>query len=241
MFELIGIAVVIWIAWKLIKLVARTATTQAYHQGAAEALDLPNAQKHFDEAETEFISSVFMPMGVSGAEQQSLLDKAVFLKDRVNQLNGGETGSPFRARYRNELIAKANNFGPSLASGFEEFQKTQENPEDDEDDEDDEEEQGFSTFEDWLEEFKDGAGYMDEHLAEKTEDGTCLIDLMDLTPLRRAYAQGVDPYQLGIEFGGQFDFGSFIAGSSKTGSEKPDTPDDDDATKRLPPTPSPLI
>ena len=207
MFELIGIAVVIWVVWKIIKAIARTATTQAYHQGAAESLDLATAQKQFEDAEADFIGSVFIPGGVSATEQQSMLDKATFLKDRINQLTGGETGSAFRARYRNELIAKANNFGPSIQAGFEAYQREKE--------QETEQGHGYESFEDWLEEFKDGAGSADEHLATTTEDGTSLIDLMDLTPLHRAFAEGVEPYELGVEFGEQFDIGEFLARNHK--------------------------
>jgi len=98
---------------------------------------------------------------------------------------------------------------------------------------------GYESFEEWLEEFKDGAGYIDEHLATKTGDGTSLIDLMDLTPLRRAYEEGVEPYELGTDFGSQFDIGMFL--ERNHGQARRHEDDDDDPPVAQPPLVAPII
>lgn len=64
------------------------------------------------------------------------------------------------------------------------------------------------TFEIWLMEFKRGAGEVNDSLA--ISHSSSLIDLMDLTPLRRSYLNEADPYGLGAEFGEQFIFPDFI-------------------------------
>ncbi len=73
----------------------------------------------------------------------------------------------------------------------------------------------YETFEDWLDAFKVAAAKVNLLLVE--HDGKCLIDFMDLVPLRSAFEAGLDPIGLGAEFGAHFDLGTFL-------SEKPSAP-----------------
>lgn len=66
----------------------------------------------------------------------------------------------------------------------------------------------YATFDDWLHHFKVAAARSNQHLAIK--DGRSLIDYMELTPLRRAFNDGVGPHELGREFAEQFDFSGFM-------------------------------
>lgn len=193
MLEMLGIAALIWIVWKMFRAASRTATTQAYHQGAAESLDLPSAEAQHREAEDAFIGAAGGPIGTEHSDIQGMLDKAVFLKDRVRQLTGKQHGPAFRAQYRNKLVRRANRVRTALSEAAS-------SP-------------TYESFEEWLEEFKSGAGDANDILAKK-ESG-CLIDFMDLAPLRRAYADDVEPYQLGKGFGEHFDFGEFMSNNSQ--------------------------
>lgn len=187
MLQIIVIGVVIWIVWKLVRAAARTATTQAYHQGAAESLDLPSAEAEHRAAELDFIGTAGDDHGLSNAELQSKLDKAVFLKDRVHQLSGKPHGTVFRATYRSELVTRVNRIRSANAGISTE--------------------PTYASFDEWLSVFKEGAGDANPTLSEK--DNSSLIDFMDHTPLQRAYADGVEPYQLGTSFGEDFDFADF--------------------------------
>jgi hypothetical protein len=199
MFELIGIAVVLWIVWKVIKAVARTATTQAYQQGEAESLSLPAAQTAFEEAEADFIGAMSSPNSTSAAEQQRLLDRAVFLKDRVNQLSGGETGSAYRAKYRDELIAEASHLAPVLSGDIETIRSR-------------EKQRIFASYETWLEIFKVSASGANDDLDTGDDDPIMdhIVAAIDQTPLREAYKNGVDPYRFGADFGENFDLEEFF-------------------------------
>lgn len=212
MFEIIGIAVVLWVVWKIIKAVGRTATTQAYHQGAAESMSLADARLALEEAEERFMGSQFSTGGNSASEQQSLLDKAAFLNDRVNQLTNRETGSVSRARYRAELIARASKTKTFLDK-IHDSKPTGKMA-------------SADSFDDWLNEFKEGAGEANELLV--TTDKGCLIDFMDISPLRRAHAEGIEPYQLGIEFGEQFDYDKFMGATGGSRIKNDNSTYDDD-------------
>lgn len=197
MFEIIGIAVVVWIIWVVLKAIGRTATNQAYHQGAAANMSLADAKAALQSAEEEFIGS-FSRGRDSASVQQNLLDKAASLNDRVGQLSNMESGPESRAIYRADLMKKANR----VRSFMDKVGPPKNHR------------HSFSSFDSWLDKFKDGAGVANELLA-KTDKG-CLIDFMDISPLRRAYEQGVEPYQLGMEFGEQFDYGKFLGGAHAT-------------------------
>ena len=66
----------------------------------------------------------------------------------------------------------------------------------------------FSSFHEWLHLFKYSAAQVNPGL--EVREGSSLIDFMDLTPLRRAFDDGVDPMDLGREFGLDFDLGKML-------------------------------
>lgn len=66
----------------------------------------------------------------------------------------------------------------------------------------------YSTFGEWYEVFKTAAGKMNPQLAQSS-DGASLIDFMDDTDLRRAYAEKSDPRSLARQFAKEFDFSTF--------------------------------
>lgn len=66
----------------------------------------------------------------------------------------------------------------------------------------------YGTFEEWYEVFVKSAGEMNQFLALNEEYSTP-IDFMDNAPLKKAFADGVDPITLGKEFGKDFDVAVF--------------------------------
>jgi hypothetical protein len=210
MLELIGIAAVIFFLWKLIKAIGKTSLNQSYHAGASSGLSLADATAQYDVAKRDFIAAFWTPGSAESDNIQSLLDRAVFLKDRINQLTSKESGSAFRATHRLELLAEANQLREVISEALEADEQSVRAPltKKSETSGNGSPAHGYATFEEWLEKFKLAAGKANEHLAG--EDGQSLIDFMELTPLRNGFAAGIDPTTLGTEFGEQFDFAEFI-------------------------------
>jgi len=78
----------------------------------------------------------------------------------------------------------------------------------------DESENDYDTFDDWLDAFKVAAAEANILLVE--HDGKCLMDFIDLAPLRRAFDVGLDPIGLGAQFGAEFDLGTFLGERQNT-------------------------
>lgn len=69
----------------------------------------------------------------------------------------------------------------------------------------------YEKWDDWYVAFKRRAGECNEKL-RVSEDGKSFMDFLDHEPLRRAYADKVDPEGLAEEFAAQFDMNSYLPG-----------------------------
>ena len=67
----------------------------------------------------------------------------------------------------------------------------------------------YESWDEWYLAFKHRAGECNVKL-EVSEDGTSFMDFLDHEPLRRAYADKVDPEGLAEEFAAQFDMNSYL-------------------------------
>ncbi len=65
-----------------------------------------------------------------------------------------------------------------------------------------------STWEKWLEIFKNEAGKRN-HQLQVNEKGNSFIDFMEHEPLKRAFRNGIDPKSLARDFAAQFDINTF--------------------------------
>lgn len=66
----------------------------------------------------------------------------------------------------------------------------------------------FTTWEDWLRAYKGEAGKANPQL-QVSDNGWSLIDLMDQSPLKKAFNDGNDPRSLAREFAAQYDIRNF--------------------------------
>lgn len=72
----------------------------------------------------------------------------------------------------------------------------------------------YDTWDEWYEEFKLEAS-KENSLLFLNDKGGSFIDFMDTEPLKRAFADGVDPKSLARGFAAQFDLSSMIDKNSK--------------------------
>ncbi|RXR07367.1 hypothetical protein [Pseudoxanthomonas composti] len=99
----IVIAVVAGLVW-LVTL--ESSARRGYHQAKVDELDLASAQRGYAQARQDWLSAAHDP-ALGASLRRDLLERAVFLQDRIDQLQGRAHGPAARDTRRQALMAEA--------------------------------------------------------------------------------------------------------------------------------------
>lgn len=106
--EIILWGIALWLGYKLFRWWRRAAHNDAYFQGYVANLTLEKATEELRAARLLLRASAVVPGYAPDKEVEETLQKAVWLQDRINSLNGEQTGPAFRAGFRIELARQIN-------------------------------------------------------------------------------------------------------------------------------------